>query len=71
MWVIVQRPYDHLLNELRGVYKDQTEVVVKVDSRQGERRRGEYLSQMSVVRLTGEEEKMRLLKSLLQLSETK
>ena len=41
MWVIVQRPYDHLLNELRGVFKDQDEVVVKVDSRQEERRRRE------------------------------
>lgn len=38
MNIIVRRPYDYLETELLKVFKGQTDVKVKVDSRYGQRR---------------------------------
>ena len=36
--IIIQRPYAYLIKELQKVFKDQEDVIVKVDSRYGQRR---------------------------------
>ena len=41
MHLIVQRPYDHLIEELQGVFGEQDEVEVKIDTRADDRRRDE------------------------------
>lgn len=38
MNIIVQRPYDILINELKSVFKGQEDVIIRVDRRNGERR---------------------------------
>ena len=39
MSIIIQRPYDHLISELQGIFKDQQDVEVRIDNRSEERRR--------------------------------
>ena len=39
MHLIVKRPYDHLIQELQGVFGDQDDVDIKIDTRQEDRRR--------------------------------
>ena len=38
MHLIVKRPYDHLLQELHGVFGDQRDVEITLDNRREERR---------------------------------
>ncbi len=41
MHLIVQRPYDYLISEFQGVFGDQDDVEVKIDTREEDRRRVE------------------------------
>ena len=38
MHIIIQRPYDYLINELREVFGDKEDVKLKIDAREEERR---------------------------------